>query len=180
MSAPGDPYAQQPWGQPPTGPGPGWSGYGPPAPSLPYASWLQRVGATFLDWLALMACFIPLLLGLVALAGQSFDDSGNGSVGAGAVALILVGVLLPLAFWVWNYWREGTTGATVGKRALGLVVIRESTGAFLGGWLALGRQILHAVDSTLCYLGYLWPLWDSKRQTFADKIVGTVVVRRAP
>ncbi|MDQ1539752.1 MAG: hypothetical protein QOH29_478, partial [Actinomycetota bacterium] len=26
------------------------------------------------------------------------------------------------------------------------------------------------------YLGYLWPLWDSKRQTFADKILKTVVV----
>jgi uncharacterized RDD family membrane protein YckC len=141
---------------------------------------LQRVGATVLDWLALMACLIPLFLGLVALAARSIDDGGNGAASAGTVVLLLVGVLLPLAFWIWNYWREGTHGATVGKRALGLVVIRESTGAFLGGWLALGRQILHAVDSALCYLGYLWPLWDSKRQTFADKIVGTVVVRRAP
>jgi uncharacterized RDD family membrane protein YckC len=29
-----------------------------------------------------------------------------------------------------------------------------------------------------CYVGYLWPLWDDKRQTFADKILGTVVVER--
>jgi uncharacterized RDD family membrane protein YckC len=27
------------------------------------------------------------------------------------------------------------------------------------------------------YLGYLWPLWDPRKQTFADKIVGSVVVR---
>jgi uncharacterized RDD family membrane protein YckC len=25
-------------------------------------------------------------------------------------------------------------------------------------------------------LGYLWPLWDDKRQTFADKICSTVVL----
>jgi len=36
---------------------------------------------------------------------------------------------------------------------------------------------LLSLDGLPCYLGYLWPLWDSKRQTFADKIVGTVVVR---
>ena len=27
-----------------------------------------------------------------------------------------------------------------------------------------------------CYFGWLFPLWDAKRQTFADKIIGTVVV----
>ena len=168
MSAPDDPYAQ-PWG-----------GYGPPPSALPpYAHWLQRVGATLLDWLLLVASMLPAFFGLVALAGEALDDSGNGPA-AGTVALVVVGALVPVAVWIWNYWREGTRGATVGKQILGLAVVKESTGAFLGGWLALGRQLLHAVDSALCYLGYLWPLWDSKRQTFADKIAGTVVVRRAP
>ena len=37
------------------------------------------------------------------------------------------------------------------------------------------RQLLHIVDS-ICYIGYLWPLWDRKRQTFADKILKTVVL----
>jgi hypothetical protein len=30
--------------------------------------------------------------------------------------------------------------------------------------------------ATLLYLGYLWPLWDAKRQTFADEICSTVVL----
>jgi len=30
--------------------------------------------------------------------------------------------------------------------------------------------------SLLCYLGWFWPIWDRKRQTFADKIMRTVVV----
>ena len=29
----------------------------------------------------------------------------------------------------------------------------------------------------LAYVGYLWPLWDDERQTFADKILRTGVVR---
>ena len=46
-----------------------------------------------------------------------------------------------------------------------------------GVWLSIGRGILHIiVDALPCYLGFLWPLWDQKRQTFADKIVNTVVV----
>ncbi len=35
---------------------------------------------------------------------------------------------------------------------------------------------MHVVDG-LFYVGYLWPLWDAERQTFADKIIQTVVVR---
>ena len=38
------------------------------------------------------------------------------------------------------------------------------------------RQLAHIVDSLVCYLGWLWPLWDSKNQTFADKIMSTVVI----
>ncbi|WUN50496.1 RDD family protein [Streptomyces sp. NBC_00306] len=32
-------------------------------------------------------------------------------------------------------------------------------------------------DSIACYLGWLWPLWDAKKQTFADKVCNTVVVK---
>jgi hypothetical protein len=32
------------------------------------------------------------------------------------------------------------------------------------------------VDSIICYVGYLFPLWDQQRQTLADKIMSTVVV----
>ena len=38
--------------------------------------------------------------------------------------------------------------------------------ACVGGFLGLGL---------LC-VGYLWPLWDAERQTFADKLMHTVAV----
>jgi hypothetical protein len=28
-------------------------------------------------------------------------------------------------------------------------------------------------------VGYLWPLWDEKRQTFADQIMKTTVINQA-
>ncbi len=42
--------------------------------------------------------------------------------------------------------------------------------------MALVRDLVHIVDGFF-YLGYLWPLWDAKKQTFADKILTTLVVK---
>ena len=40
------------------------------------------------------------------------------------------------------------------------------------------RSLAHIVDG-FCYIGYLWPIWDAKNQTFADKIMSTVVIVQA-
>ena len=45
----------------------------------------------------------------------------------------------------------------------------------IGPLNAFLRDLLHTLDG-FAYVGYLWPLWDAKRQTFADKIMKTVVV----
>jgi hypothetical protein len=39
------------------------------------------------------------------------------------------------------------------------------------------RALSHILDSLACYIGWLWPLWDGKKQTFADKVCSTVVVQ---
>lgn len=163
----------------------------PPATPYPidrsgYASWGKRVGARLLDTLLAFVSFLPLLIGSVVLFSTSTttvtDDgidhaevsSGDNTIG---VIVFVLGLVIAIGFNVWNeIIRQGRTGYTLGKSALGIKVVKESTGQPTGAWLALGRQILHAVDGALFYLGYLWPLWDRKRQTFADKIVETVVV----
>ncbi|MFJ9414909.1 hypothetical protein ACIRPT_12165 [Streptomyces sp. NPDC101227] len=43
--------------------------------------------------------------------------------------------------------------------------------------MALVRRMCHALDSVPCSIGYLWSAWDAKDQTFADKVMRTVVVR---
>ena len=39
------------------------------------------------------------------------------------------------------------------------------------------EDTINIVNAIPCYLGYLWPLWDAKRQTFADKIMSTYVIK---
>ncbi len=46
----------------------------------------------------------------------------------------------------------------------------------IGMGKAFVRDIAHIVDSVICYVGWLFPLWDEKRQTLADKMQSTVVV----
>src|SRR5688572_28051198 len=56
-------------------------------------------------------------------------------------------------------------------------LVRERDGQPIGGWPAIGRLFAHIIDSLPCYLGWFWPLWDPKRQTFTDKAMGTVTIR---
>ncbi len=54
--------------------------------------------------------------------------------------------------------------------------MKVSTGQPMGAGLCFVRQLAHYADSLVCYLGWFWPLWDSRNQTLADKIMNTVVV----
>ncbi len=60
---------------------------------------------------------------------------------------------------------------------LGIRLVRELDGQVVGPGLSIGRAFVHVVDSAPLYIGYLWPLWDDNKQTFADKILKTLVVK---
>ena len=55
-------------------------------------------------------------------------------------------------------------------------MVSENTGKPMVRVVVL-RQIAHLIDSAIFYVGYLFPLWDAKRQTLADKIMATVCLR---
>lgn len=200
-----NPYQQQaPYGQPGYGQPAGYPGYpqqgaygypagpqGGPLPGMPpLASWGALVGATLLDGLIVMLVPMGLIMaGYIRIAvklndrwddckkvGIPHDACPNPKVPGSSVALILVGAVLALAATLWLCYREGSTGQTPGKRIVGIRLLREYDGSTLGFGLAFGRRLLHVLDGIPCYIGYLWPLWDSKRQTFADKVCSTVVV----
>ena len=56
-------------------------------------------------------------------------------------------------------------------------LISENTGQPIGPVMAFVRDLAHIVDSIICFVGWFFPLWDSKRQTLADKIMKTVVIQ---
>ena len=70
---------------------------------------------------------------------------------------------------------EGGAGQSLGKRQMKIKLINEQTGQPIGTTNAFLRDVCHILDGFFC-IGYLFPLWDEKKQTFADKLMTTVVV----
>jgi uncharacterized RDD family membrane protein YckC len=107
--------------------------------------------------------------------GQSVDMDPLTVVG---YAIQGVAFLALVVFSIWNRWiRTGRTGMSIGKEKMGIKLVSEDTGQPIGGGMAFVRDLAHFVDGLICDIGYLFPLWDDKRQTLADKIVKTVVVK---
>jgi len=135
-----------------------------PAQTPVYATWIQRVGAFLIDGLVVVPFY-----GLAFLLGVGED---------GLNALYFVFALLGLAVAGYNRWYlAGKTGQSWGKKALGLRLVGQETGAPIGAGMAFVRDLAHFVDGITCYIGYLFPLWDAQKQTLSDKIVKTLVVR---
>jgi uncharacterized RDD family membrane protein YckC len=105
---------------------------------------------------------------LYAILGTVSDALG--------VFFLVLGYIASIGFQIWNYVRQGNTGQTIGKGVLNIRLVRLDGVEPPGVGLSIGRWFLHIVDALPCYLGFLWPLWDDKRQTFSDKILNTVVV----
>lgn len=145
-----------------------FAGGGEPTGGPPLATWIQRVGATVID--ALIGAGITLAgLVLSVILGAVSDTLG--------VLAFLLGYAGLVAFVIWNYMlRQGRTGQTIGKTQLNIRVARLDGVVPPGVGQCVGRYFLHFLDGIPCFLGYLWPLWDPKRQTFTDKILNTVVV----
>lgn len=170
---------QAPWAQPPQQQQPPpqpYGAYGSSGAAMaggpgPLATWGERVLATVIDAGISIVGFIAVAA-LAAVVGAVVDVLG-------ALIGFLGYLVMTLASFYFLYM-QGATGATPGKKLTGLRVLGVQTGRPIGGWLGIVRNIAHVVDALICYIGFLFPLWDEKRQTLADKIMGTVVISNQP
>ena len=130
----------------------------PAANPAAYANWGQRVGAYLID-------YVPIFV--IELIAAIFHN----------LAISFLFLLASLGWWIYNRCiQAGRTGQSLGKKTIHLRLLSEKTGEPIGAGMAFARDICHILDSLACYIGWLFPLWDAKRQTFADKIVSTVVI----
>jgi Mce-associated membrane protein len=136
----------------------------------PPASWLSRAGALAVD--VVFGLGVAATLGLVALTAQRGSWLALAAmIGAGAVLLAITAnrLLVP-----------SLTGWTLGRAVFGIEVVSADDEDYVPGpWLLLLRDLAHLLDTVAVFVGWLWPLWDSRNRTFADLLVGTEV-RRTP
>lgn len=184
---------QSPGGQPPAyGQMPGQPGpYGAGTPQL--ASWGQRVGAYLIDGLVTLPAWLLIVPGYVMIINAAVESTeynaetgmyettgSGGGVSAVAILLILAGMAVSFGLQVWNRWIKGGKGQSIGKKVMGITLLGEATRQPIGTLSAFIRDIAHFLDVVVCNIGYLWPLWDDKRQTFSDKVMSTIVVQGPP
>jgi uncharacterized RDD family membrane protein YckC len=125
-------------------------------PSGPRSGFWRRFAAAFVDGLVLA---IPNAVFVAALDYATAN---------------LLSLIVGMSYF--TYFEGGPTGQTLGKRALGIRVIDFKGGGPIGYGRGLVRYIARFLSAIVFFLGYFWMLWDPEKQTWQDKIAGTVVV----
>lgn len=134
------------------------------------AGWSRRAAAALIDVATFLAFPAGAFLVAVLLARLQYYGLLPWLLAAGVVAAsVVVGRDLV---------EQGHTGQTRGKALMGVCLVRERDGLPVGVRTSFARTALHVLDAVPLLVGLLWPLWDTKRQTFADKLLSTVVVER--
>jgi Mce-associated membrane protein len=133
------------------------------------APWHVRVGAFAVDVLPGIAVVATMLLVWLTVPPRGVWWWVSISVAGLAFLLVLVNrLVLPTI-----------TGWSLGRAVCGIAVVgRDGEGP--GPWRLLLRDLAHLLDTASLFVGWLWPLWDSRRRTFSDMLLGTEVRRVEP
>ena len=157
-----------------------------PAPPIilgRYAGFFSRAAAYIIDRLIVFAIVFVIMLvidyflslfkldqWLAARIGSSTNQIITTLLSSIGITLI-VDIFYNVFFWM-------LSGQTPGKRFLGVRVMRAD-----GQRLKLRNAVLRQIGyyiSTILYLGFIWILFDNKRQGFHDKIADTIVTYSWP
>lgn len=149
------------------------------------AGWWRRAAAAAIDLLLIFA--LGALVGLIAYPFVGNDPVTTTTNNRGeitywdAAELVAIGTwLLVAATYPW-LWTARHDGRTVGKRALGIRVVRHDDEAF-GFARAARRELVCKGALALLWgmpllLSFLWALWDPRGRALHDHMAGTRVVR---
>ena len=143
----------------------------------------KRLAARIIDVVIIVV--VVVFLAIVGIAGLMAGSEANED--ALAVAALFVGFGGPAFITILLLLYEPTLialkGQTLGKMAVGIMVVRAEDGEVPGWGKAIGRWILPGVlgvipvaGGLLVLLVYLSLLWDDRRQGWHDKMGTTVVI----
>jgi uncharacterized RDD family membrane protein YckC len=169
------PPPQQPY---PSAPpiGEPYGGGGPPGITAELAGRWSRLLAAIID--GIIAGVISWLISIPLVGGSAMFDSGTAHMGhrLGANGISAVVAILYFTF------QHGKWGQSVGKRALGIRVVRSTDGGPISYGTAAWRVVFtYLISLVTCGLGglldALWILWDGRKQALHDKVAKTYVVK---
>ena len=158
------------FGGPPPPPG---GGYYDASTGPALAEWWQRLLARIID--GIIAACVSAPFG--TFSRTTTVDGTNAAfrlTGARVIPGLVFGLLY---FGLMN----GLLGKTLGKMAMGIKVVAKDTGNVIGAGKGLLRALIESVLWYICIIpgliNDLSPLWDSGRQAWHDKAVGSHVIK---
>jgi len=138
------------------------------ATELEYVGFGPRLWASLIDSVLLFIVLIVVLLGIFGI-----EEMREGVELTGWHSLLfnyLLPALIILAFWV-------AKSATPGKMAIGAKIVDARTGLPPSAKQLVIRYLGYFISTIPFCLGFLWILFDKRKQGWHDKLAGTVVVR---
>jgi len=156
----------------------------PFAPGMIYAPWTDRVIGHLIDIVivfAFMAILYPLLGTFLALIAGGFGTHPD-PLGGGICCIFIL--LFPIStFLVGLYngvYLVSSRGASIGQGVMKLKTV-DANGNLLSpgtAFLRLLMRVLLSIIAVIWILDGLWPLFDDRRQTLHDKVVGSFVLKQ--
>jgi len=128
------------------------------------APWHIRAAAFAIDVLPGVAVVATMALVWLAVPPRSIWWWVSVSILVGAALLTMANrVVFP-----------ALVGWSLGRALSGIQVV-ESNGSQAAAGRLMAREFAHLLDTLSVFVGWLWPLWDPRRRTFADLLLRTEV-----
>ena len=128
---------------------------GRPLAGVEYAGFGRRLGGYLIDFVIMALVGTVASIIVPSLAGTAISFAINFSY----VVLL------------------NANGGTVGKRILDMRLQNRETGENIGVGSAVLRYFVAIASGLALAIGYLWCIWDANKQTWHDKVAGSVVVK---
>jgi len=167
---------------PPSGtPGPSPVGYAPgPAPVYGYAGFWLRFVAKLIDYVVMRIVTLPLEflpIGMMSSLPKDPSTWVNVLTPDALLSAVMPMFFITVVLWVlYIGFFLGRFGATPGKLALGLKVVREDGSAIEYG-RAFGRALAEILSLVMCFIGYIISAFDAQKRALHDHIASTRVIR---
>lgn len=138
---------------------------------LQYVGFWARAAAYIIDSIIIMLITMPLLY---LVLGDFMVDPAEMNQFSLPMSYWLISFGLPILY-ILGFWF--TKKATPGKMIFSSQIVDAKTGGTPSKGQYIGRYLGYILSSLPLCLGFLWAAWDKRKQTWHDKLSGTVVVK---
>lgn len=136
-----------------------------------YGGFWVRVVAKLIDNLITGVAQTVIRLPIALLFGV-LDSTGNGFASLALLINVVLSLAVPAAY---STWFVGRFGATPGKMALGLKVVRAD-GTSLSYGRAFARYVSEILSGLILLIGYIMAAFDAEKRTLHDHLCDTRVI----